>query len=82
MKLGLLSAILSEMDFRQAIDLCAEIGFESMETACWPKQEATRRYAGVTHLDVNTLTLRQITEELDYARIKGIRKYSNFHRFQ
>ena len=56
MKLGLLSAILSEMDFRQAIDLCAEIGFESMETACWPKQEATRRYAGVTHRDVNTLT--------------------------
>ena len=72
MKLGLLSAILSEMDFRQAIDLCAEIGFESMETACWPKQEATRRYAGVTHLDVNTLTLRQITEELDYARKKNV----------
>lgn len=72
MKLGLLSAILSEMDFRQAIDLCAEIGFASMETACWPKQEATRRYAGVTHLDVNTLTLRQITEELDYARKKNV----------
>lgn len=72
MKLGLLSAILSEMDFRQAIDLCAEIGFESMETACWPKQEATRRYAGVTHLDVNTLTLQQITEELDYARKKNV----------
>lgn len=72
MKLGLLSAILSEMDFRQAIDLCAEIGFESMETACWPKQEATRRYAGVTHLDVNTLTLQQITEELDYARRKNV----------
>ena len=72
MKLGLLSAILAEKNFRQAVDLCAEIGFETMETACWPKQGATRRYAGVTHLDVDALSMEQIESELNYAREKGV----------
>lgn len=72
MKLGLLSAILAGKSFRQAVDLCAQIGFESMETACWPKQAATRRYAGVTHLDVDALTAEQLTQELDYARKKNV----------
>lgn len=67
MKLGLLSAILAEKSFRQTVDICEQIGFEALEVACWPKQAAQRRYAGVTHLDVNRLSPAQLEEELAYA---------------
>ncbi len=27
----------------------SEVGYRCLEVACWPKEKATRRYAGVTH---------------------------------
>ena len=73
MKLGLLSAILADQDFRYAVDLAAEIGFEALETACWPRGKAARRYAGVTHLDMDALGEKELDEELEYAAKKGIK---------
>lgn len=67
MKLGLLSAILADKNFRQTVDLCAEVGFKAVEVACWPNQQEQRRYAGVCHLDVNQLSLDAIETELKYA---------------
>ena len=55
MKLGLVSAILEELSFEEMIDFVSEIGLECVEVACWPKGEAERRYAGVSHIDVNDL---------------------------
>lgn len=72
MKLGLLSAILDGKNFRQTIDACAEIGFEAVEVACWPNQGKQRRYAGVSHLDVNNLTRNELEAELKYASDRNV----------
>lgn len=55
MKLGFVSAILDNSTFEEMIDTAASLGFECVEAACWPKGKAERRYAGVTHIDVDSL---------------------------
>ena len=54
-RLGLVSAILPELSFEQVLKVCAQEGYECVEVMCWPKGRAERRYAGVTHIDVNDL---------------------------
>ncbi len=64
MKFGLLSAILEHMTFEEVIDFAAEHGIQSLELACWPVGVSERRYAGVSHLDVNDMT----SERVDYIK--------------
>ncbi len=56
MKLGLMSAALPNLSLPQLAEWAAGNGFEMLELACWPVSKAERRYAGVTHIDVTTLT--------------------------
>ncbi len=56
MKLGLMSAALPKLSLPQLAEWAAGNGFEMLELACWPVSKAERRYAGVTHIDVTTLT--------------------------
>lgn len=72
MKLGLVSAILDQSNFKEMIDIVAENGLECVEVACWPKGKADRRYAGVSHIDVSTLDSKQAEEFLAYASEKGV----------
>lgn len=51
MKLGFISAILDQSDYKEMMDTASELGFECVEVACWPKEKAERRYAGVSHID-------------------------------
>jgi sugar phosphate isomerase/epimerase len=55
MKLGFFTAALPGNTLEQAAQWGAESGFQAIEVACWPLEKATRRYAGVTHIDVTTL---------------------------
>jgi len=55
MKLGFVSAILDQYDFERMIDTAASVGFQCVEIACWPKMKAERRYAGVSHIDVDRI---------------------------
>lgn len=55
MKLGFFTAALPGSTLEQAAYWGVESGFEAIEIACWPLEKATRRYAGVTHIDVTTL---------------------------
>ena len=55
MKLGFFTAALPGNSLEQAAKWGAESGFQAIEIACWPLEKATRRYAGVTHIDVVTL---------------------------
>jgi len=64
MKLGFLTAALPGNTLEQVAKWGAESGFQAIEIACWPLEKATRRYAGVTHIDVNAL---------DKTRAKDIR---------
>lgn len=56
MKLGFFTAALPNNTLEQAAQWGAESGFRAIEIACWPQQKASRRYAGVTHIDVTDLT--------------------------
>lgn len=63
MKLGFFTAALPASTLEQAAQWGAESGFQAIEIACWPLEKATRRYAGVTHINV---------AELNKVRAKGI----------
>lgn len=52
MKLGFVSAILDQSNFEEMMDIASSLGFECVEVACWPQGKAERRYAGVSHIDV------------------------------
>lgn len=55
MYLGLVSAICDTMNFEEMIDFVSESGLECVEVACWPAGKAERRYAGVSHIDVDAV---------------------------
>jgi len=52
MKLGFVSAILPDLSLEQVLAFAREKGFSCVELMCWPVGKAERRFAGVTHLDV------------------------------
>ena len=72
MKLGLVSAILPDDSFEQVIDYAAAVGFCCVEVCCWPKGKALRRYAGITHIDLNECDDKKLLYYRDYARQKGV----------
>ena len=72
MKLGLVSAILDGWNFEEMIDTVSEMGFSCVEAACWPQGKAERRYAGVSHIDVDGLDDEKAAYILDYCRKKQV----------
>ena len=60
MKLGFVSAILDGWTFEGMVDTAAEMGYQCVEVACWPAGKAERRYAGVSHIDVDALDDEQV----------------------
>ena len=63
MKFGLVSAILDGWTMEEMVDTVSEMGFQCVEVACWPQGKAERRYAGVSHIDVE-----KVLEDDDYAQ--------------
>jgi sugar phosphate isomerase/epimerase len=53
MKLGLFTAAFPGKSLEEVAVWTAENGFDTLEIACWPVGKATRRYAGVTTVDVD-----------------------------
>jgi len=81
-KLGFVSAILPDQSFEQVFQLAHRIGFDCVEVCCWPAGKAERRYAGITHIDVASLSktlVRQISEIIDSTgvEISGLGYYPN-----
>jgi sugar phosphate isomerase/epimerase len=71
MKLGLMTAALPSLDLEALAGWAAGEGFQALEIACWPKVTGDRRrYAGVTHIDV---------DGLDAARAQAIRRMLDGH---
>ncbi|MCB0685285.1 MAG: sugar phosphate isomerase/epimerase [Saprospiraceae bacterium] len=62
MQLGFVSAILPELSLSEVMNLAREIGYDCVEIMCWPQEKATRRYAGITHIDVAQLNKFRIRE--------------------
>ncbi len=72
MKLGFVSAILDNRSLEEVIDTAASIGYECVEVACWPVEKASRRYAGVTHINIEELDEEKIRHIHDYCEQKGV----------
>lgn len=66
MQLGFVSAILGDRSLEQVFELAAELGYSCVEVMCWPVGRAERRYAGVTHLDVQRFS------DADVRRIRAL----------
>jgi sugar phosphate isomerase/epimerase len=60
MKLGFVSAILPDRPLEEVFQIAFELQYDCVELMCWPVGKAERRYAGVTHLDVDTLDQEMI----------------------
>ena len=82
MYLGFVSAIVPELSIEEVFSLASELSYDCVELMCWPKGKATRRYAGVTHVDVQSLgpkevqTLQALSSESGVA-ISALGYYPN-----
>ena len=72
MKLGFVSAILDGWNFEEMIDVASQQGFSCVEVACWPHGQAERRYAGVSHINVDDLDDQKIAYILNYCKNKNV----------
>jgi len=72
MKLGFVSAILDGWNFEEMIDVASQMGFRCVEVACWPRGKAERRYAGVSHINVDDLSDAKADAILKYCAKKGV----------
>ena len=72
MKLGFVSAILDGWTFEEMIDTANEMGYTCVEVACWPVGKAERRYAGVSHINVDELDDAKIAYIKDYCAKKNV----------
>jgi sugar phosphate isomerase/epimerase len=80
LKLGFVSAILADSSFEEVVDFAATNDFKCVEMMCWPGNSAdARRYAGVTHIDVENMDIKHINEYLKQKNISisGLGYYPN-----
>jgi sugar phosphate isomerase/epimerase len=82
MQLGIVSAILGDLSLEEVLKFVAAEGFKCVELMCWPAGGVSRRYAGVTHVDVATLDdaaarqVRALTQRYG-VNISGLGYYPN-----
>lgn len=72
MQLGFVSAILPELSFDELLKFAADEGYDCVEVMCWPVGKATRRYAGVTHIDVTNFGKNEAKKVLAASLKHGV----------
>ena len=72
MKIGFVSAILDKSDFEEMISVASDLGYKCVEVACWPKGKAERRYAGVSHIDVENNDDSYVSYIQNFCKDKGV----------
>lgn len=72
MQLGFVSAILPDLSLEEVFATAAELGYQCVEVMCWPLGKATRRYAGVTHINVAELDDRKLAEIHELSAKYGV----------
>ena len=82
MQLGFVSAILPELSLAEVLQVAKQIGYDCVEVMCWPRGRAERRYAGVTHIDVEHFDhlpaehIKELSADLGVG-ISGLGYYPN-----
>ncbi len=82
LQLGFVSAILADNSFEEVVSFASANRFSCVEMMCWPVGKAERRYAGITHIDIDQLEEKRIgyiNEFLTAKRvfISGLGYYPN-----
>src|ERR1700736_5737094 len=80
MKLGLMTAAFPTLTLEQVAEWSAANGFEALEIACWPAASVERRrYAGVSHIDVDHLDERAVGDLMNrhHLAISSLAYYPN-----
>lgn len=72
MQLGFVSAILPELSLEEVLGFALESDFDCVEVMCWPEGKAERRYAGVTHIDVNDIDAKEAKKIKDLTIRKRV----------
>lgn len=73
MKIGILTAAFPKLSFEELAVWASDSGFEMLEVACWPAGQAReRKYAGVVHIDVESLTPNKVKEIKDLLSRKRL----------
>jgi sugar phosphate isomerase/epimerase len=73
MKIGVMSAAFPEMSLEDLATWASGSGFGMLELACWPAGEARdRRYGGVVHIDVESLTPARASQINGLLAEKGL----------
>ncbi|MBI1247656.1 TIM barrel protein [bacterium] len=62
MQLGFVTAILPDLDLETVFQTAARYDYDCIEVMCWPQHGPTRKYAGVTHIDVTQLDVAKVVE--------------------
>ena len=80
--LGFVSAILAERSFKKVVEFASDNKFKCVEMMCWPLGKAERRYAGVTHINVDELDEKKVAEiketlQRNDVYISGLGYYPN-----
>ena len=75
MKMGFITSLLDGWTYEEMIDEVSRMGIECVEVACWPQGKAERKYAGVSHIDVERVLSDDAyaAHVLDYAAEKNVR---------
>src|SRR5581483_2810224 len=80
MKLGLMTAAFARLSLEQVAAWAAANGYEMLEVACWPAAGGERRrYAGVSHIDVERLDAGLVRDTLERngLQISSLAYYPN-----
>jgi len=77
-KLGFLTVPFGDWPLERVAGWAKENGFDAIEIACWPATgDDGRRYAGVTHIDVDAFDADEIHSALEGIEISGLGYYPN-----
>ena len=74
MKLGLMTAAFPNSSLTEIAQWAGNNGYEALEIACWPAagSSKTRRYGGVSHIDVDNLDDETAESILELVRANGL----------
>lgn len=82
MQLGFVSAIVPELSLEEVFSLAKDLSFDCIELMCWPPGKSTRRYGGVSHVDVQSMDpekasqLRELSNDFE-VEISALGYYPN-----
>jgi sugar phosphate isomerase/epimerase len=72
MQLGFVSAILPDLNLDEVLAFAAAERFDCVELMCWPVGKAERKFAGVTHVDVEKFTTADAERVAALVRNHGV----------